>query len=71
MSAVLSAGALAVAGVLWVCVPLALYLVGLDTFGALGQVVLVVLGLTAVETLWSRFRASSRTTGHDTMVVDG
>jgi len=54
VSAIFAAGALVVAALLWWCAPILLGMVGLDEFGEIGQVGLVILGMTAAEKLWSR-----------------
>lgn len=54
MSAVFAACALAVAALMWCYGPMLMGIVGLDEFGEIGQVGLVILGLTAAEKLWSR-----------------
>ncbi len=54
MSAIFAASALVVAALLWWCAPTLLGMVGLDEFGEIGQVGLVILGMTAAEKLWSR-----------------
>ena len=53
MSAIFTAAALAVAALLWFWAPTLLDILGLGEFGEIGQVGLVILGMTAAEKLWS------------------
>jgi hypothetical protein len=56
-----AAGAIAVAGVVWWFGPLLLEFAGLGAFGLVGRLCLVVLALSATETVLHRIPASGDT----------